>query len=122
MITITKVIAVLVFLTGVLGLVLGEQSLGGLVNIDIFEDIAHLITGILLWYAVARRGTRGAKNMLWILGIVYALLGIIAFVTPTVYGLTPDGLSWGDNLIHLVVGAILIYFALRHDRAKITAK
>jgi hypothetical protein len=39
-----------VILVGVLGLILGEQPLLGLVNIDILEDVVHLVTGGLLAY------------------------------------------------------------------------
>jgi hypothetical protein len=43
-----QIVGVVIILIGVVGLILGEQSLGGLLNIDILEDIIHLVTGGLL--------------------------------------------------------------------------
>ncbi len=43
-----KVVGVVIVLIGVGGLILGEQSLFGVFNIDIAEDIVHLVTGGLM--------------------------------------------------------------------------
>jgi len=43
--TYAQVVGVVLLLLGVLGLLLGDGLLLGLVNIDIVEDIIHLITG-----------------------------------------------------------------------------
>lgn len=110
MVTTTKVIAVVVLLVGILGLLMGDRSLGGALNIDIAEDIIHILTGALLWYAAVRWGSSAAKNVFWTLGVVYLLVGILGFINPTMYGLLPSGLSVVDNLIHLVVAFILMYF------------
>ena len=40
-----QVVGVVLLLLGVLGLLLGERALLGIVNIDIMEDIVHPITG-----------------------------------------------------------------------------
>ena len=45
-----QVVGVVLLLLGVLGLLLGERALLGIVNIDIMEDIVHLITGGILAY------------------------------------------------------------------------
>ncbi len=46
--TYAKVVGVVIVLIGVGGLILGEQSLFGVFNIDIAEDIVHLVTGGLM--------------------------------------------------------------------------
>lgn len=43
-------LGVVFVLIGVVGLLLGERSLLGLVNVDLLEDIVHLATGGLLAY------------------------------------------------------------------------
>ena len=43
--TYAQFVGVVLLLLGVLGLLLGDGLLLGLVNIDIVEDIIHLITG-----------------------------------------------------------------------------
>ncbi len=45
-----KVAGVVIVLIGVVGLIAGERSLGGVLNIDIAEDIIHLVTGGLMAY------------------------------------------------------------------------
>jgi hypothetical protein len=116
MITITKVIAVLVFLTGVLGLFLGDRSLAGAINIDLAEDITHLLTSILLWIAAAKWDTPPSRGIFWTLGIIYLIVGIAGFISPTLYGLLPSGLALGDNLIHIVVGLLMMYFGYKQNR------
>lgn len=44
------IVGVSLILIGVVGLVLGERSLLGVLNIDILEDVTHLVTGGLLAY------------------------------------------------------------------------
>ncbi len=50
-------------LTGLLGLVLGEQRFLGILNIDILEDVVHLATGGLLAYASLVRDVGLARTL-----------------------------------------------------------
>jgi Domain of unknown function (DUF4383) len=49
-----QAVGVVLLLLGVLGLLLGERALLGIVNIDIVENIVHLITGGILAYVGCR--------------------------------------------------------------------
>ena len=40
-----QIIGVVLILVGIVGLVLGDQVWLGILNVDIVEDIAHLLTG-----------------------------------------------------------------------------
>jgi len=63
-----------IVLIGVVGLILGNQSLLGLLNIDIFEDVIHLVTGSLMAY-VGFRGSLGAiRAVVGIAGVALAWL------------------------------------------------
>lgn len=111
---------IVIILIGVAGLLLGEQSLGGALNIDIVEDIVHLITGDLMAYVgFARRDTGLARNVVGGLGVVYLLVGLLGFVVPNLFGLLPHGYSIVDNLIHLVLGVlgIAVGFFVQRDTA-----
>ena len=46
--TYAQILGVVLLVIGVVGLVVGNQTLLGILNTDIFEDIVHLITGGLL--------------------------------------------------------------------------
>jgi hypothetical protein len=106
-----QVVGVVVIVIGVAGLLLGEQRLLGALNIDIMEDIVHLVTGGLLAYVGFGRVDPGlARNVVGGIGVVYLLVGVLGFIAPTLFGLLPNGYSIVDNLIHLALGALGIAF------------
>ncbi|MBA2528763.1 MAG: DUF4383 domain-containing protein [Euzebyales bacterium] len=105
-----KVAGVVIVLIGVLGLILGEKSLGGVLNIDIVEDIIHLATGGLMVYVGFASSDAGLlRKVVGGLGVVYLVVGLLGFVVPMLFGLLPSGYSVVDNLIHLVLGVLGIW-------------
>jgi len=105
-----KLAGVVIILLGVVGLILGEQSLGGVLNIDIVEDIIHLVTGGLMAYVgFSSSDDDLLRKVVGGLGVVYLLVGLLGFVTPMLFGLLPSGYSVVDNLIHLLLGVAGIY-------------
>ena len=113
--TYAGIVGVVVVLIGVVGLLLGERSLLGLVNIDILEDVVHLVTGGLLAYVGFGQRDEGlARNVVGGLGVVYLLVGVLGFAIPMLFGLLPHGYSIVDNLIHLALGGagIVVGFLL----------
>ena len=114
--TYAGVVGVVVILIGVVGLVAGEQPLFGLVNIDIVEDLVHLLTGGLLAYVgLGQRDEGLARGVVGGLGVVYLLVGVLGFVLPMLLGLLPHGYSIVDNVIHLTLGVagIAVAFSSR---------
>ena len=107
-----QVLGVVLILTGVLGLVLGERLLLGILNIDIVEDIVHILTGgILAYVGFGRMALALARNVVLGLGVIYLLVGLLGFVVPNLFGLLPDGYTIFDNLLHLVIGGLSIAVA-----------
>lgn len=102
-----KVVGVVIVLIGLGGLALGEQSLFGVLNIDIAEDVIHLVTGGLM-AAVGFRGSDSAVRMVvGGLGVVYLLVGVLGFFVPDLFGLLPHEYETVfDNLIHLTLGVL----------------
>jgi len=102
-----KVVGVTIVLIGVGGVLLGEKSLFGVLNIDIAEDAIHLITGGLM-AAVGFRGSDSAvRSVVGGLGVVYLLVGVLGFVVPDLFGLLPHEYKTVlDNLIHLSLGVL----------------
>lgn len=100
-----KVVGVILIPLGVLGLILGEGQLAGLLNIDLVENIIHLATGALYAYVGFARTDPGLlRNVVGGLGVVYTIVGALGFIVPEMFGLIPSGYSFLDNLIHLVIG------------------
>ncbi|MBA3783589.1 MAG: DUF4383 domain-containing protein [Nocardioides sp.] len=105
--TYAKVVGVVVILIGIGGLVLGEKSLLGVLNIDIAEDIVHLLSGGLM-AAVGFRGSDSAvRTVVGGVGVVYLLVGMLGFFVPDMFGLLPHEYETVlDNLIHLTLGVL----------------
>jgi hypothetical protein len=107
-----QVLGVVLILTGVLGLVLGERLLLGILNIDILEDIVHILTGgILAYVGFGRTDLALARSVVLGLGVIYLLVGLLGFVVPSLFGLLPDGYTIFDNLLHLALGVLSIAVA-----------
>ncbi|MEJ7774987.1 MAG: DUF4383 domain-containing protein [Nocardioidaceae bacterium] len=105
--TYAKVMGVVIVLIGVGGLVLGEKSLLGVLNIDIAEDIVHLVTGGLMAVVGFRGSDSAVRSVVGGLGIVYLLVGVLGFMVPDMFGLLPHEYETVlDNLIHLTLGVL----------------
>ena len=108
-----QILGVVLILTGILGLVVGERLLLGILNVDILEDIVHILTGGILTYVGFGRTDLGlARNVVLALGVIYLLVGLLGFVLPSLFGLLPDGYTVFDNLLHLALGVVSIAVAL----------
>lgn len=115
-----QILGVVLILVGILGLVLGDQVWLGILNVDIFEDIVHLLTGgLLAFVGFGRTDLATARTLLLVLGVVYLIVGIVGFVLPTMFGLIPNGYTVFDNLLHLALGllSLVVAFSVRPGRA-----
>ncbi len=120
--TYAGIVGIVVILIGVVGLIAGEKPLLGLVNIDILEDIIHLVTGGLLAYVGFGQQDEGlARSVVGGLGAVYLLVGVLGFIIPMLFGLLPNGYSIVDNIIHLTLGVLGIAVAVS-SRGSATAR
>ncbi len=119
-----KVVGVTVILIGVVGLLLGDKSLFGVLNIDLVEDGIHLLTGGLLAYAgFAARDLSVVRAIVGGTGIAYLVVGVVAFATPMLFGLIPSGYEVVlDNLIHLTLGVLGTYVGFFLDKSRAPAR
>jgi hypothetical protein len=106
--TYAKVVGIVIILVGVVGLIAGEEPLLGLFNIEIAEDIVHLLTGgIMAAVGFGVRDTNVVRTVVGVIGVVYLLVGVLGFLAPGLFGLLPaHGYSLADNLLHLVLGVL----------------
>ena len=104
-----RIIGVVLIAVGVVGLVLGNQVWLGILNVDLLEDVVHLISGGLLVYVGFGQGNVGlARAVVGVLGIIYFVVGVLGLVVPEVFGLIPHGYTVFDNLLHLTLGVLSI--------------
>lgn len=97
-----------VVLIGIGGLLLGNESLFGVLNIDRAEDAIHLLSGgALLAAGLAARDERVVRGVVGGVGVAYLAVGLLGFVVPRLFGLIPHGYDTVlDNLIHLTLGVL----------------
>ena len=109
-----------VVLIGIVGLLLGDKSLFGVLNIDLAEDAIHLLSGGgLLAAGLLAQQERVVKSVVGVIGVAYLAVGLLAFAAPRMFGLIPHGYETVlDNLIHLTLGVlgIVIGFVLPSRR------
>ena len=112
----------MLILIGVLGLLLGDGLLLGILNIDVVEDIIHIITGgILAYVGFGRVDIGAARSVVGALGVIYLLVGILGFIIPMMLGLIPNGYTVFDNLLHLALGVISLAIAFTQRDTAATA-
>lgn len=97
-----------VILIGIGGLLLGNESLFGVLNIDRAEDAIHLLSGgALLAAGLLARDERVVRAVVGVIGVAYLAVGVLAFAEPRMFGLIPHGYDTVvDNLIHLTLGVL----------------
>ena len=89
------------------GLVLGERQLFGLLNIDITEDLVHIVTGgLLAWAGFGQRNISLARTVATVVGVGYVLVGLVGFVQKDLFGLQPHHYSNFDNVTHVLLGLL----------------
>ena len=110
--TYAQILGVVLLLIGVVGLVVGNEVVLGILNTDILEDIVHLITGGLLAYVGFGRVDQALiRTVVGVLGIIYLVVGVLGFVVPMIFGLIPHGYTLFDDLLHLALGIVSIVLA-----------
>jgi hypothetical protein len=108
-----QILGVVLILIGLVGLLLGDGLLLGILNIDVVEDIVHILTGGILAYVGFGWPDIGAtRSVAGALGVVYLLVGSLGFILPTLLGLIPRSYSIFDNLLHLALGVLSLVVAV----------
>jgi hypothetical protein len=107
-----QILGVVLILVGLVGLALGNQVWGGILNVDIAEDIVHLITGgVFAYVGFGRTELSVTRTVVGLLGTIYLMVGVLGFASPTMFGLVPHGYTAFDNLLHLFLGGLSLAVA-----------
>jgi hypothetical protein len=110
-----QVLGVVLILVGLVGLVLGNELFLGILNIDITEDVVHLLTGgIYSYVGFGRTDAATTRDVVLALGVIYLLVGILGFVVPMMFGLIPHGYTLFDDVLHLTLGVLSLLIALSY--------
>jgi len=112
-----KWFGIIILVVGILGFVPGltpDGHLLGIFHVDTIHNIIHILTGIV---ALLSTGSDGAaRGFFKLFGIVYGLVTIIGFVQgTTVLGIF--GINMADNVLHLLITALSLYFGFTGPKA-----
>ena len=89
----------------------------GLFPVNILHNLIHLVFGI--WGIVAARSLGASLGFLRIAGTIYLVLTVLAFLTPTTFGLVPIGSH--DIWLHAVLGGVMAFFGFTRAREPVAA-
>jgi hypothetical protein len=80
----------------------------GIFPVNLLHNVVHLLFG--LWGLAASRNWAGSKSFFTISGAIYAVLTLIAFVSPSGFGLVP--LGGADIGLHAVLAIVMLAIGL----------
>ena len=113
-------VGVVVLVVGLIGFVpplVPDGKVLGLFLVDPLHNVVHILTGALAIYA-SRSSEQATRTYFKVFGVVYALVTVLGFTTGTgLFGLLP--VNAADNLLHLVLAALFLYFGFG---SKVAAK
>jgi hypothetical protein len=76
----------------------------GLFPVNLLHNLVHLLFGI--WGLAASRGWSASRQFFIIAGIIYAVLTVVGFLSPTGFGLVP--LAGADIGLHAVLAIVML--------------
>jgi hypothetical protein len=111
--TIARVLGVVVALLAVVGYFIEGEHLLGIMNVDLTLDIVRTLLAVaLLVVGFADVPDRAVRAVLAVTGVLYVLMGLLAFADPELFGMLPTGFTGFDIAFHLIVGigALVVAF------------
>jgi len=80
----------------------------GIFPVNLLHNIVHLVFGI--WGLAASRSWSGSKSYFIWAGVIYAILTVLAFVSPSGFGLVP--LAGPDIGLHCLLAIVMLAIGL----------
>jgi hypothetical protein len=102
---VARILGVIVLLLAIVGFFIEGDHLVDLMNVDIALDVLRLvIAAALLYVGFARVSASTVRTVVVVVGVLYVVMGLLAFTDRTLFGLLPTGFTGFDIGFHLVVG------------------
>jgi hypothetical protein len=118
--TLCRIIGVALLLVGLAGFAM-PHLLG--MHLTTVHNLVHLLTGLVALYLGFAATFEAARVFCLVFGAVYLLLGILGFVAPglvaTILGHAPLSARelTADNVVHVLLGGVLLIAALTTRRS-----
>ena len=89
----------------------------GIFPVNLLHNIVHLLFGA--WGLAASRSWAGSKQFFTVAGVIYIVLTIVGFLSPSGFGLVPLGGS--DIWLHALLGIVMLAIGYTAKPAGATA-
>ncbi|MDB4940281.1 MAG: hypothetical protein JWO40_706 [Candidatus Doudnabacteria bacterium] len=99
------ILGVVFVLVGILGFF--SMPILGIFGTNLVHNLVHLISGLLLIFA-ASKSEDAAQMAAKTFGVIYALVTILGFVTPSLMT-SLINVNMADNILHIVLTLVLLY-------------
>jgi len=111
--TLARILGIVVALLAIVGFFIEGEHLLGLMNVDLTLDVLRVvIAAALLYVGFGRASDSAVRAVVIVIGVLYVLMGLLAFADPTLFGLLPTGFTGFDIGFHLIVGLGALALAL----------
>ena len=108
--TIMYIAGVVFIIIGLLGFF--NDPVLGIFEVDALHNLVHLVSGILA-FVFASQGESQARKFALILGIVYALVTILGFLTGEGKIIGLISVNGADNWLHLLLTVVFLIVGLK---------
>jgi hypothetical protein len=107
-----KYLGTFVLVLGLLGLLMGEGKLANIMNIDLGLDLVRIVLGVIL-LGTGFMSKQIAQAGLALFGLAYLGAFIMGMLSPTLFGIVPNGVGPADQMLHLLGGILALLLAVR---------
>lgn len=83
----------------------------GIFHLNPTHNAFHL--GIGIWGVLASAKSNYALIFARAIGIIYLLMGLLGFISPTMFGLMHVGAT--ENIFHVIVGVVALFVGFRSE-------
>ena len=118
--TFALVFGAVYILVGLLGFVM--DPILGIFNVNALHNIVHLAIGAAWVFSSKDHAT--AKTVSLVIGVAYLLVAVLGFVAKDLMAdlldITDNAKGMADNILHLVSGALGVYFGTQDSTRRTT--
>ena len=107
----SKIFGILMILIGVLGFVPGiteKEMFLGMFRVHVLLNFIHLATGLLAYF-VGRMGVKPTRVLFQVLGVFYAIFGILGFAHAHKPMFKVVAHNMADSWLHIVIAVFCIF-------------
>ena len=98
---------------GLVGLFIEGDRLMGILNVDTLVDVIYLVSALLLFLvAFTKSSPLMIRGVLFSVGGVLFLLGVLGLLDNQVFGLLPSGLTLVDFFLLFGAGGLTLIFSI----------